>query len=332
MTDRFFENNRKRLFEALGKDFEFSIKSGSTDFDWLTGYGRFEDIVYSAVSHGGEIEQALYIPKTDPMKERWFGRMLHADEVRGIPVKDREEFTGEAKGHEIIAHLRAFKQEEEIETLKKSIALTGEGIKALCGAIKPGAYEYNLRAAFEKVIADAGWREPCFATIVAAGANSLCLHYHECEKQIKEGEIILMDLGARVEYNGADISRTIPANEEQRGMVQLSTDCIDYVCEKAEPGMTIKQLNEIQDEYLSRYLKGDVTNYRWHSISHHLGFDCHDTCGRDEPVAEGSVFTLEVGIYFEDKGWGVRTEDDVLMTADKAVNLSKDIIPRLIKI
>lgn len=329
MTDNFFEINRKRLFDTLGPDFNFSIASKNTDFDWLTGLGRFDNLVYEAVGHDGNVSETLYIPAPDMMTERWFGRMLHPDEVRGIPVRDRSEFKGEPKGSEVIAVLRAFKQEEEIEYLKKSIELTAKGIEALRSVMIPGKYEYNLRAEFEKVIADAGYKEPAFSTIVAAGANSLCLHYDECSKRLEEGDIVLIDLGARVGFNGADISRTYGATEEQKELIRITADCVDYVCSKCEPGINLKRLNEIQDEYLAKHIGGDVKEYRWHNISHHLGFDVHDECGRDQPMDTGSVFTLEVGVYFQDKGWGIRTEDDVYMTEDGAVNLSKDIIPRV---
>lgn len=316
--------NRERLIEALGNgEYEVNLKSGTTDFLWLTGY-RFENLVYSLRSAGGRIEEVLYVPPVDEMHERWYGRMLHPETVKDIEVRDISEFRGEITECGEIAKLRSVKQEYEIESLKKSIELTARGIEALRKVAVPGYFEYNLRAEFEKVIADAGYREPAFDTIVAAGANSLCMHYPECDKRIEEGDIILIDLGARVGTNGADISRTYPADERQKEIVKLSADCLDYVCQKAYPEITLKELNAIQDEYIGE----ELVPCRWHNITHHLGYDVHDTCGRDEPIHIGSTFTLEVGLYSKEWGWGVRTEDDILMTENGAVNLSKDIIPR----
>ena len=240
----------------------------------------------------------------------------------------------------IMQMLRSIKAPEELENLNKAIEITAQGIAQVLKTARPGIYEYNIRAEFEKVLADNGVHTPAFATIVGAGRNSLCLHYNEEDCLVQDGDLVQLDLGAQYGLECADISRVFPANgrftPQQRSIAKLCADTVDYVCSKARPGMHIKDLNALQDAYLLTPLKAlglaetaeDIKKYRWHSISHHLGMDTHDSCGRDAAILPGSVCTLEVGVYIEEWGFGVRIEDDMLMTESGGVNLSKNLIPR----
>lgn len=239
----------------------------------------------------------------------------------------------------VMQRLRAVKSEEEVEKIREAIDLTGQGILQILRTVKPGIFEYNIRAEFEKVLADHGCHTPAFATIVGAGKNSLCLHYHEADSQLQQDDLVLLDLGAQVDNHCADISRVLPAGGKftprQRALCRIACDTVDYCVEHARPGITLEQLNAMQDEFLMPRLaeiglpcdsvEDLKKKYRWHNISHHLGIDTHDSCGRGTPMNEGAVFTLEVGIYVESWGEGVRVEDDGYMTKDGCVNLSRHI-------
>jgi Xaa-Pro aminopeptidase len=69
----------------------------------------------------------------------------------------------------------------------------------------------------------------------------------------------------------------------------------------------------------------DIRNYYYHNCSHHLGLDTHDISLREKPLENGNVITVEPGLYFANYGVGVRIEDDVLVTNDGAIVLSKNI-------
>ena len=327
-----YASRRKKLYSLLGEDYSICLKGGSSDFVYLTGIDR-DDVAFSATPEG----ETLYIPETDPMKERWFGRMIHPDEVLpkyGIenvvyPIPELE-----YKPCPEIATLRAVKSEEEIAEIEKAIRLTGDGIMQVYKTARAGLYEYNLRAEFEKVLADAGCHVPAFDTIVGAGENSLCLHYCECDRVLQDGDLVLLDLGAVSNFLCADISRVFPVggkfSERQRALTQLACDTVDYVCKNIRPGEDNARLNALQDAFLAEHLpkiglNGEVKDYRWHNISHHLGYEVHDTPPREAPLMPGSVFTLEVGIYVQDWGFGVRVEDDALMTESGCRNLSRNI-------
>lgn len=239
--------------------------------------------------------------------------------------------------HPVLMRMRAVKRPEELEQLMASIAATKDGILAMLKAVKPGMYEYQLRGIFEATLADKGLRVPSFPTIVGAGKNSLVMHYPEQDCRIEDGDIILADLGAQFGFCGADITRVFPANghftERQKLLHDMARDNADYLLGVMKPGMTFEEAARIGDEELLPKLKAlglaeelkDVRKYRWHSRSHHLGFDVHDDCDYDMPFMPGMVITMEVGLYIEDWGEGVRVEDDFLFTEDGCVNLSVDI-------
>ncbi len=358
MNKDFYIRNRNRLYELLGDNFSFTIASGlpkqrsedddyeffaSRDFVYLTGI-EHQNIFFHAEATEGKVSEILYLPEVDALRERWRGRMLHPEDVYAVSgienyviVKDGENMP-EQEGdiHVPLQQLRTVKSPEEIAAIRKAIARTSRGIDRIYKTTNPGIYEYNIRAEFEKSLADEGCHVPAFATITGAGKNSLCLHYHEADCQVQDGDIVLLDLGAVEDHLNADISRCFPANgmfsKQQRELTQLCADCVDYVCASITPGVTLETLNSLQDEFLAPRLKelgldGEVKDYRWHNISHHLGWDVHDAMPRSTPMVEGAVFTLEVGVYVEAWGFGIRVEDDVLMTAEGGENLSS-YIPR----
>ena len=116
-------------------------------------------------------------------------------------------------------------------------------------------------------------------------------------------------------------------------IVQLGPENIN-----ANFGMLMTDIDCLTGELLYERLRAmelaeapeDVENYRWHSTSHHLGFDTHDDNDYTMPIAPGMVFTMEVGIYVPQWGEGVRIEDNILMTEQGCENLSRQI-PRSVE-
>lgn len=239
--------------------------------------------------------------------------------------------------HPALRRLRSVKTPAELESLRESIRLTDQGIRAMLRACRPGLYEYQLRAVFEQVLADQGARVPAFDSIVAAGKNTLVMHYPEQDCEIRDGDLILVDVGAQLGLCGADISRVFPANgrftQRQKALQRASAGVIDQLCLRLRPGMAMKEIDRMTGQLLLEALRPmglaetleDVDNYRWHSTSHHLGLDTHDDCDYTLPLAPGMVFTMEVGIYVPQWGEGVRVEDDILMTERGCENLSRQI-------
>ena len=239
-----------------------------------------------------------------------------------------------------IGKFRMNKSSEEIENLKEAIRITKDGIELLMEKSSEGLKEYQLEAYFDFVCKSNGVKDLAFKTIAAAGKNATILHYVSNDSELKDGDLILFDLGAQYKYYNADISRTFPINgkftERQKEVYNAVLRVNEEIIEMIKPGMKYRDVNDkatdlIAEECIKLGLitdKKDVRKYYFHSIGHSLGMDTHDieTPRRDITFTPGIVYTVEPGIYIEEEGIGIRIEDDILVTEDGTCNLSKDII------
>lgn len=256
-----------------------------------------------------------------------------ADEIRTW-VDSRHPDNPQSDLAAIFTHLRMIKDPAEIECLQDAIALTGRGIEALMRQVAPGRMEYELWSHFHHALALEGCLSPAFPPIVASGANSLCLHYMTPDSEIKAGDLIQIDVGATAGGLCADISRVFPANgrfsPRQLAVYQLVRSCQEEAFAAIRPGVTLKEINDRCREVARigltdlEVIKGDdtVSNYFWHGVCHHLGLDVHDTADRDAQLMPGMVLTVEPGLYITGWGFGIRLEDDVLVTENGCTVLS----------
>lgn len=239
-----------------------------------------------------------------------------------------------------IAPLRIIKSEEEIEEMKKAIEITIDGVKALMKNSKAGMKEYELEAYFDFECKTKGAKDYAFRTIAATGKNATILHYVENNSELREGDLILFDLGAQWNLYNADITRSFPVNgkftDRQKEVYEAVLRVNNVIIEAIKPGINYKELNDwatnlIADECIKLGIikeKDEVRKYYWHSIGHSLGLDTHDVepNGRNFTFAEGMVFTVEPGIYIGQEGIGIRIEDDILVTKDGCEVLTKNMI------
>lgn len=100
---------------------------------------------------------------------------------------------------------RTIKKDCEITALKKAIEITKEGILSMMKAAKPGMYEYQLKAEFDKALANQGVLDAGFQSIISAGENNFCIHYDEYSGVINHGDMILNDVGAIYEHLICDV-------------------------------------------------------------------------------------------------------------------------------
>ncbi|MFA6755905.1 MAG: aminopeptidase P family protein [Bacilli bacterium] len=237
--------------------------------------------------------------------------------------------------------LRMVKSAQEIEELKEAISKTNIGLTRILKAIKPGLYEYQLSSLFEYTIKDYDYSEISFDTIAASGINATTLHYPNPKDKLKDGDLMLFDLGARNNSYCADISRTYPINGKftdlQKVIYGIVLECNKMVIKTVKPGMTIAELQQKVVDFLARRcleegLIKDLTEirrYYFHNISHHIGLDTHDPSDRTLPLVSGNVISDEPGLYFKELGIGVRIEDDLLITDDGCYVLSGNIIKEI---
>ena len=283
----------------------------------------------------------IYLDLTSPeqkLKEDFFMRDLYTK--LKVDYMDKEI----VDVYPIMRDLRMVKSNYEIDCLIKAIERTNNGISYLLGKLEPGMMEYELADAFEMYGRAHDRATLAFSTIVAAGKNATCLHYPTQNDTIKEEDLVLFDLGYNYEGYSADISRTFPVNGKFTGIQKIIYEavlnCNKAVIAYAKPGLTLKDLQQYASDFLKKECvrlklmdeSEDIRNYYYHSVSHHLGLDTHDIADREKPLEKGNVITVEPGLYFAKYNTGVRIEDDVLITLDGAVVLSKNIVKEIYEI
>lgn len=240
----------------------------------------------------------------------------------------------------LIGNLRLIKTNEEVSRIRKAIDITIEGVKELMRNSKSGIKEYELEAYFDFICKKNGVKDFAFKTIAAAGKNATVLHYVTNDSELKDGDLILFDLGAQYKYYNGDISRTFPINgkftERQKEVYNAVLRVNEKVIKEMKPGVKFVDLNKkakdwISEECISLGLmteKDDVSKFYYHSIGHSLGMDTHDIEleNRDVTFEPGMIYTVEPGIYIENESIGIRIEDDVLITEDGNEVLTKEMI------
>ncbi|SIS73336.1 aminopeptidase P family protein [Alicyclobacillus vulcanalis] len=236
-----------------------------------------------------------------------------------------------------LCRMRTVKDDVEIQSIRRAIDITREGVIAMMKSARPGMREYELEAHFDFALRSRGVREHAFPPIVAGGERACVLHYVDNDQVIEDGQLVLCDLGAQYGCYAADITRTFPISGKftprQREIYNIVLAAMEATIEAIRPGVTTSELNDVTKAVLAQELKrigliqedSEVARYYYHGVSHRLGLDTHDVGSPKWPLEAGDVITVEPGLYIAEEGIGIRIEDDVLVTEDGPVNLSSDI-------
>jgi Xaa-Pro aminopeptidase len=227
----------------------------------------------------------------------------------------------------MIDSLRYIKSAEEIAIMRKNGKISAEGVKAAMLATKPGIFEYGIEgAAMGHIIAN-GSKNASFPPIVASGRNSCTLHYHRNERQTQEGDVVLMDFGAELDYLGMDITRTWPVSgkftPEQREVYQTVLEVEKACIEAYRPGATVEDVQKHVAAVMKK--KGLDARGQRGGFGHYVGMSVHDVGPRITKLKEGMVFAIEPALYYPEKNFGVRIEDTVLITKNGCEVLTKDV-------
>ena len=236
-----------------------------------------------------------------------------------------------------LATLRAIKQPEEIAMMKKAIKLTIDGFNHAKKILPTLRYEYEVEAEFSHYFRSRGATGHAYDPIVAGDKNACTLHYGQNNDPLKKSSVLLLDIGARVGGYAADISRTYAL-----GTPTKRTLAVHGVVEQAhrhiiallKPGLLVSEYHAQVDLIMKQALidlgllsdlSDDATYRRYfpHAISHGLGIDVHDSLGKPTVFLPGMVLTVEPGIYIPEECRGFRIEDDILITEQGHLNLSK---------
>lgn len=231
-----------------------------------------------------------------------------------------------------IARIRQQKQPIEIEAIQETINITQKSLEN----VKKQLSEYNTeQEIYRKLTIEFlknGGDEHGFAPIIASGANAAIIHYKKNSATVKKNEMLLLDVGVKKQKYASDISRTWSIGKptkRQKDIHKAVVDIQDYALSLLKPGVYLKDYQKDVEQMINQKMKKlDISNADEkfpHGISHFLGLDIHDSGDYNSPITEGSVLTVEPGIYVPDEGIGVRIEDNVLVTKNGIEILSKNI-------
>ncbi len=242
----------------------------------------------------------------------------------------------------LMRNLRAVKSPIEIELTQKACDITRGAFLRVLKMIKPGVMEYEIEAEIIHEFISNRATGHGYSPIIASGNNANILHYTDNNQPCKDGELVLMDFGAEYANYNADLTRTVPVNGKFSKRQKEVYNAVLTVMEESKKLMVAgaiwntyhEQVGEIMTEQLINLgliSLNDVKNqnpkypaykkYFMHGNTHHLGIDVHDFAGRYTPFAEGNILTCEPGIYIPEEGFGVRLENDILITQTGNIDL-----------
>jgi Xaa-Pro aminopeptidase len=224
-----------------------------------------------------------------------------------------------------VEKLRSIKDADEIATMRDAAVLISDVFYSVAKRIKPGMTELSLAAEIDYAMKQQGASRPSFETIIASGPRSAWIHARPSSKPLKKNELVVMDQGAILRGYSSDLTRTVflgRPSGKVRGIYNSVLEAQRAAKEAIRPGVRTGAVDLAARRVLRQ--RG-LEKYFTHSTGHGLGIEVHEmprlASGDETLLAEGMVVTVEPGVYVEGFG-GVRIEDDVLVTARGAEDLT----------
>src|SRR5579875_4102978 len=305
--------------------------------------------------------EKIYYPlgNNEPMNQRMVGWLRQCQAMRPRSGAGANSLLDP---REILHEMRLFKEPEELEVMRRAIAISNLAHQRAMREARGGKGEWTVEAAIEYTFRSEGAAGPSYPSIVASGPNATILHYIHNDREMRRGELLLIDAGCEYDFYASDITRTFPVaarfNATQRALYELVLEAQLKAIKSIKPGVTFDVPHETAVRVLvdgMRHLKlldgstdeliGSAAYRRFymHRTSHWLGMDVHDVGlyrvgGETRKLEPGMVLTVEPGIYIcaddaeapaEMRGIGIRIEDDVLVTADGYEVMSAEIPKRV---
>jgi Xaa-Pro aminopeptidase len=270
-----------------------------------------------ACAHGGlnYVGQFVAAPDPKPKVMTYYAEAM--ERSYGCKVNDL---------HDTLARMREAKEPGEIKLMRRSIEHTAAGHARVLEVLRPGMREFELKDAIEDVFRRSGSRHVAYDSIVGSGPNGAVLHYPKDDRVMKDGELVVVDAGAEEQYYATDVTRTYPVSgkfsPEQREIYDIVLKAQAAGIAAAKAGVTPRTLERavrkvIDDAgYHDAYL---------HGCCHFVGLEVHDTGDYDAPLPAGAVLTVEPGIYLPQRGFGVRIEDEILITPTGAEVITRAV-------
>jgi Xaa-Pro aminopeptidase len=216
----------------------------------------------------------------------------------------------------LLAELREAHPAEELERMERAIAITKEGHNTAAKATVAGVSERDVQTQMEFTFFSSGATGLSYPSIVGAGPDGAVLHWDKNSRLLKDGDLVVIDAAAEYGRYAADVTRTYPVSghftDEQARVYRAVYQAQQDIMAAIHPGVTMAALQKVAEDSLRR--AGYLANFI-HSFGHFVGLDVHDAGLYEKPLPVGAVFTVEPGVYLPERGFGVRIEDEVVVTA-----------------
>ncbi len=216
----------------------------------------------------------------------------------------------------VIEEQRRVKTPEEVEEIGRAVALAQEAFHKVRGMLKPGVSERDLALELEFVMRRQGAQGVAFPFIVASGPRSAMPHGDASHKVLEDGDLVILDFGARWRGYHSDMTRTFklgPWRAWEKEVYTVVLEAQEAAMAAIRPGVEAKEVDGVARRIIEEAGYGD---YFGHGLGHGVGLEIHEAptlAPTSEDVLEvGMVFTVEPGIYLPGKG-GVRIEDMVFL-------------------
>ena len=225
-----------------------------------------------------------------------------------------------------VEQLRAVKSAEEVAPMREAAKLADQAVAHMVTLMQPGAKEREIALEGEFLMRWRGAEAAAFSVIVASGPNGALPHAEPTDRELQLGDLVVVDIGARVSGYCSDMTRTFCVGE----VLEKGREIYDVVyraqraaAAEVRAGAGCRELDAVARTLITEAGYGE--NFG-HSLGHGVGIDVHEGPRLAKDVetrlAAGNVVTVEPGIYLAGYG-GVRLEDMVLVTEDGAEILTE---------
>jgi len=229
----------------------------------------------------------------------------------------------------MIGQLRIEKSKEEIELVKKACQIIGKGMKTAFESVAPGRTEREVFHELQSEITRQGGAPTGYGGVLSGPVSALP-HGQSSDKKMERGETVLIDVGWRCQWYFGDLTRTVVvghASDKLQRIYKVVLEAQRQAIERVAPGVQVQTVDSVARRLITE--SGFGPNFT-HRTGHGIGLEVHEppylVQGNSFRLNEGMVFTVEPGIYLTGD-FGVRIEDDILVTKEGYQNLSADAYP-----
>jgi Xaa-Pro dipeptidase len=348
-----------------GSDYEYPFRQES-NFWYLTGVNEAD---YHLLLDLGRQEYHLFAPERDAQYAVWYGRIKSKEQFQSDYEPDHLHYDSEFPDvlkrleaekiyclneqqaeflerfdhqtpidldalPEAITYCRVFKTREELDKMREAARINDLAHHAVLENLRPGLYEYEMKAIFDYRQIENGLMQPAYTGIFGSGPNSAIMHYVENTRRMEDGDLLLVDAGFEYKGYASDFTRTYPVNGSftaiQAAIYESVLEAQKQVIEMAEPEVEMEDIHIHAARVMMQGLKdADIVHgsiddliendifalFFPHGLGHFLGLDTHDVGGYPKGVEEidrpglkylrtrrslqpDMVITVEPGLYF----------------------------------